>query len=362
MRAHKSSWKIAIRCGLLLILIGLIIGGGIWWYENQPRQRMMQHGYPKDEAELILGRVDDADIETILEFDYSSRLIEMVQHEEFQTNRLQSYLEITSTPFYDMLIDKNGKFTLEEIMLVANASQEGLELGLILLEDYYIPERLERYYNFLLENQTASPAETVQLVNANRDREYYSEPEPAETAGHLILVNKYYYLEPDFQVDLAVMPASYGAVGVQMERDTYAAFQKMYDAALSDGYQLYVTSGYRGYVEQEQVYQDWVRQVGEEDAKNYAALPGFSEHQTGQALDIFVAGQTTQSFANHPAEKWLAENAYKYGFILRYAEETENLTGYDYEAWHYRYVGVEVATKIRELRLTLEEYVAYFET
>lgn len=344
-----------------MLLIGLIIGGGIWWHENQPQQRMMWQGYPADEAELILDCVNDGDVETILEFDYSSRLIEIVQHEDFQVNQLRSYLETISSPLYDAVMEGNGQFTLEEIMLVANAPQEGSKLGLILLEDYYIPERLERYYNFLLENQTALTAEIVQLVNTNRDREYYSEPEPAETSGHLILVNKYYYLEPDFQVDLVVMPASYGAVGVQMERETYTAFQKMYEAALIDGYQLYVTSGYRGYAEQEQVYQDWVRQVGEADAKDYAALPGFSEHQIGQALDIFVAGQTTQTFASHPAAKWLAENAYTYGFILRYAEETENLTGYDYEAWHYRYVGVEAATKIHELGLTLEEYVAYFE-
>lgn len=141
-----------------------------------------------------------------------------------------------------------------------------------------------------------------------------------------------------------------------MDITAYQQFEKLYAAALAAGFQLYVTSGYRSYEEQESVFQSWVEQVGAADAPNYAAKPGFSEHQTGYALDVFVPGSTTADFATTPAAKWLADHAPEFGFILRYPEDKVDLTGYSYEAWHLRYVGLEHAAAITEQDLSLEEY------
>ena len=87
---------------------------------------------------------------------------------------------------------------------------------------------------------------------------------------------------------------------------------------------------------------------------------GYSEHQTGLALDIVTYGASMDTFENTDEFKWLSDNAYKYGFILRYPKGKEKLTGYSYESWHYRYVGKDVAKKIHDLDITYDEYYAYY--
>lgn len=349
MRHKQRTWRFWATIVLIFLVLVVAAGSGAYYYYNLPEQKLKRSGYSTDEATLILDRVDENDIATVLDFNNHSQLLEILQSSEFQRAKLEQYLNYA----------RDFDFSVAEIVFLGN--HENTKLLEIMQAQYYITTRLNRYYDYLLQHAELSAYEIIALVNADRDREFYTQPEPAQTNGHLMLVNKYHYLEPVFVVDLVTMPATYGSVGVQMERATYTAFLQMYQDALKNGFQLYVTSGYRGYDEQDEVYQSWVVQIGADAAKNYAALPGFSEHQTGRAIDVFVPGQTTTSFANHLAAKWLAENAHKYGFILRYPAEAENLTGYDYEPWHFRYVGVDVATKIFERSLTLEEYVAYFE-
>ena len=91
-----------------------------------------------------------------------------------------------------------------------------------------------------------------------------------------------------------------------------------------------------------------------------AALPGYSEHQTGLAFDVMTSTSTTETFENTKEYEWLKNNAYKYGFILRYPKDKEDITGYAYESWHYRYVGKEIAKKIKEENITYDEYYAYY--
>lgn len=344
---RRHTGRFWITLGLIFLVLVIAGAGGIYYY-NLPAQKLQRAGYSKAETTIILENITEDDIAKALDFTNHRQLLEILQDSDFQQANFAKYLEYA----------QSFEFSTAEIIFLGN--HEGARLLEIMQTQYYIAERLERYYNYLLAHPEPSAEEIIALVNAERDREFYDAPEKAQADGHLMLVNKYYYLEPDFAVDLVNMPAMYGAVGVQMERETYAAFLQMFQAALQAGVQLYVTSGYRGYNEQDEVYQSWVAQVGAEAAKNYAALPGFSEHQTGCAIDVFVPGQTTTSFAAHPAAKWLAENAHFYGFILRYPNGKEQLTGYDYEPWHFRYVGAEAATEIFERRLTLEEYVAYF--
>lgn len=117
---------------------------------------------------------------------------------------------------------------------------------------------------------------------------------------------------------------------------------------------LVMASGYRSYETQAQVYQENVDQYGKEQADRQSARPGYSEHQTGLTMDF---GPITENFANSAAYKWLTDNAYKYGWILRYPASTEAVTGYMYEPWHWRYVGVTVATDMRNKGIaTLEQY------
>lgn len=138
------------------------------------------------------------------------------------------------------------------------------------------------------------------------------------------------------------------------------AAKTMFDAALEDGIKLLGASGYRSYDVQVGLYNSRVEQLGEEEASFYTAPPGASEHQTGLALDIL--GEDYQylddNFDQSESFKWLEENCYKYGFILRYLKGKEDITGFGYEPWHFRYIGsTEIAEEIMKNNLTLEEYL-----
>ena len=135
--------------------------------------------------------------------------------------------------------------------------------------------------------------------------------------------------------------------------ETQKAFTEMQKAAAKDGISLTIKSGFRSYATQEALYQRYVARDGKAAADRYSARPGHSEHQTGLALDINKASDT---FNGTPEAKWLAANCWKYGFIIRYPEGKESITGYKYESWHVRYLGKDLAKSVTESGLTLEEY------
>jgi len=121
-----------------------------------------------------------------------------------------------------------------------------------------------------------------------------------------------------------------------------------------------VSSAYRSYSYQVSLYGKYVRDQGQSVADTQSARPGYSEHQTGLAVDVEPYDQqcdVEQCFADLPAGKWIAANAYKYGFIIRYTKDKTHVTGYEYEPWHVRYVGVELATEMHNQHIeTLEEF------
>ena len=158
----------------------------------------------------------------------------------------------------------------------------------------------------------------------------------------ILIVNKKYSI-----------PSSFGGVN----SDATNALKKMQADALSLGYNIPLRSGYRSYNTQKAIYENYVKTRGLTYADQRSARAGHSEHQTGLAFDI---GQVSQAFGNTAAGKWLATNCHKYGFIIRYPKGKELITGYSYEPWHVRYVGVNVATEIMEKSLTLEEYLGIF--
>ena len=135
--------------------------------------------------------------------------------------------------------------------------------------------------------------------------------------------------------------------------ETKIAFSKMQNDALIDGITLWITSGYRSYKDQKTIYNNYVKQSSKEEADTYSARPGYSEHQTGYVIDV---NDATSKFENTPEAIWLQKNAHKYGFIIRYPSGKDSYTGYKYEPWHLRYLGVEKATQITESGLSLEEY------
>jgi len=180
-----------------------------------------------------------------------------------------------------------------------------------------------------------------------------------------MLVNKYYKLDETFEPnDLVTIKTdhSWGTYGEnKIREEVYTAFKDMWNSALESDIYLMINSSYRPYNDQERVYNNYKNKNGESYADKIAARPGYSEHQTGLALDIFcTTNGSTKTFASSDAYKWLLENSYKYGFILRYPEGKENITGYAFESWHYRYVGKDLAKKIYDENITFDEYYAYY--
>lgn len=140
-----------------------------------------------------------------------------------------------------------------------------------------------------------------------------------------------------------------------------AAFEEMAAAAALEDFHLVAFSTYRSYEYQVSLYDRYVERDGVEEADRYSARPGYSEHQTGLAFDIGEANKeqdwASSRFGDTEAGKWIADNAHLYGFIMRYPEGKEPITGYMHESWHFRYVGEEIATDIYENNSTLEEYL-----
>lgn len=146
------------------------------------------------------------------------------------------------------------------------------------------------------------------------------------------------------------LPASYnpGVQPVAMD-----AFYDMQAAAAADGISLWILSSYRSYEDQEVIYNRYVAQDGRDAADTYSSRPGHSDHQTGYTFDL---NSLEQDFQYDPAGQWLDKNCYKYGFIIRYPKGKDSSTGYMYEPWHVRYIGVDLATKVTQSGLSLEEY------
>ena len=145
----------------------------------------------------------------------------------------------------------------------------------------------------------------------------------------------------------------------EMRLDAANALENMFNDAKEEGINLIAISGYRSYDYQEVVYDRSVATEGQEYTDNYVAIPGTSEHQTGLVMDLLSDEYLSldEGFENTIAYQWLMENMTNYGFILRYPKGKEEITGYDYEPWHLRYVGVDVAKEIMNKGITLEEYL-----
>jgi D-alanyl-D-alanine carboxypeptidase len=181
----------------------------------------------------------------------------------------------------------------------------------------------------------------------------------------MALVNKDFYLPEDYTPGDLVRPNvefSFGEEEIEkslMRKEAAEALEKMFASAAKDGIELYAISGYRSYSRQKSLFEAEVNRVGLEKAVQAVAFPGASEHQSGLAMDISSKSNKfylNEAFADTTEGKWLKDNAYRFGFILRYPKEKKDITNYMYEPWHYRYVGIKAATIMYKHNWTLEEY------
>lgn len=198
---------------------------------------------------------------------------------------------------------------------------------------------------------------TQERILSEADRRLLKEPDSL-----LVLANKTYYLAADYVPEDLVQPDVFNYYEDKRELRAPAAeaLEILFAAAEEEGYKLVFRSGFRSYDIQKIIFERKVKERGFEAANQVSAKPGQSEHQTGLAADITswsVKNALDEAFGETPEGIWVAENAHLFGFIIRYQIDTVDITKYQYEPWHLRYMGIEDATRIYEAGVTLEEYL-----
>ncbi len=217
---------------------------------------------------------------------------------------------------------------------------------------------IDRYYKYYKNNKKLSINDIITRVNLGLDYDFYTHTRKAKDLNKdYILVNKYSYLEEDYiPNNLEIIPEEYARSGMRLVKNAKDAFVAMAREARKDKRPIIAMSSYRSYKYQVNLFEKYKEADGIKDADTYSARAGFSEHQTGLCVDIYDGVLDYTNFEQSDSFDWMQKNAYKYGFILRFPEGKENITGYQYESWHYRYVGKDIAKYIHNNDITFEEY------
>lgn len=252
-------------------------------------------------------------------------------------------------------LDSSKENTVVTLSTTGNVYEQELEQFRRL--PYFINENKDRYVNYKTKNPSYSYEDVITHVNIGLDHAFYTNVEPALNPGSLtVLTNKYRQLPEYFVPELATISNTYSSRTLQVTPEAKIAFETMCSDASKLGLTIKAVSAYRSYDYQYNLY--WSKANPKNPASiarrdKVSARAGFSEHQTGLTLDIVGLDEwvdTTNEYA------WYKDNAHLYGFILRYPKGKDAITGYQYEPWHIRYVGIELATAIYQSGLTYDEY------
>lgn len=325
----------------------------------------------------------DTSINTILKYGKKDQVLnsknnkvldKIFNSKDYKDKNFNIYLELNDsniTNFVSLtnsLIDKG--YNAKEINGILKNSSEDDVLEFLKLDyqegidnylqfDFFKLSNYQEYIDYKKENNI-DYEDIVVDVNIGLNKNYYEDANTISDFSTTMLVNKYNGLDEYFiPSDLVSVDKEYAIDSKQKaNREMYEAFIKMSDDCKKEtGYKVIFRSGYRDYKSQEDTYNLYLKTYGKKYAEVYAAHAGFSEHQTGLAVDI--KAESSNTFAGTKESNWLSKNAHKYGFILRYKKETEDITGYKYESWHYRYVG-SIAKKVYESKMTYDEYYIRF--
>jgi D-alanyl-D-alanine carboxypeptidase len=258
------------------------------------------------------------------------------------------------------------KYNIDEINLIYdNVSDEFLD-SVILKEyvydivrylkvDIFKEEYLSRYKAYFNGNYS----KTVLYVNIGLDKDFYTDVDTTSVFSTTMLVNKYHGVSKDLVVPNLVKLDSECSNGDNyLNSEAAEMFVKLCKAAKKEGYSVLANYTYRDFETQQSIWDQYLKLYGQKYNDKYVTKPGFSEHHTGLAID--VKSGNFDVFKNSKEYNWMLDNSYKYGYIHRYQSSKEAITGISSEAWHFRYVGVDVATYMYENKLSFEEYYALF--
>lgn len=295
---------------------------------------------------LDIKYIDDEDfisnINKLLNLGYSSKDINAIY------NKIPDSVNIISTSKYN-----------KDIINIMNLSYFKID-NLKRYLDYDITE-VKSIYDISNIKKDFNYEDVVTYVNANLDKEYYSSDNliSNEDASKIdVLVNKYHKLDENYEPsDLTIIDSKYASGTQKLRKEAQIKFEEMANDIAKENLKIYAGSTYRSYTYQKGLYDRYVKKDGFAAAETYSARSGYSEHQLGLAVDI-VNGKWDYLSENDKEYDYLVKNSYKYGFILRYPRGSEYVTGYMFEDWHFRYLGIELATKVFNSGLTYDEYIA----
>lgn len=344
---------------ILLILFSLIIYGGFKIIKQN-------NEYSK---EAIDSASNYESINRLEDYKYSKTLEEILTNSLYIDNYLDEYLLIEYIEKDNFLLDINTYLSIgynseeiNNIFLLSSINQEKLLnmnyidfIKYIDISNYNVLNTL-RYESYLEVNEYDLQT-VVTYVNINLDLEFYEIVEEIDDKSSVdALVNKFNSLTSEYIPANLVSLDGYSSITINEEAGKY--FTLMINAAMEDGFTFEPTSAYRDSVWQNNLYTYYVSKDGETIANTYSAKPGHSEHQTGLAIDIKnpTYYNSTGVRLNDEDYAWVLANSYKYGYIVRYPNDSEFITGYMEEPWHLRYLGVELATAVVNSGLTYDEY------
>lgn len=356
---------------LKIIFIVILVFLGMFLFYSYQVKDVSKLGYDKEASKniLLLGKKD-----AIKSYEYSDTLNAAFKSKYYKDANLDSYSKIKYQDQKNIiknintLIDKGYSNSNISLILAHGNDDDVSEFAkrdkIKYLEEFYSLSYAKlKYYDRYVKysSETGEDEETTVLfVNLSMDTDDYVNPVKTSAFSIDMLVNKHYKLDEDFVPDdLVEFDQKYCNDEVQEgNREAVVAFKNMYEAAKKEGLGLVINSSYRSYQDQENICNTFKDLYGEGYVTKYVALPGFSEHQTGLAFDI--GSTSSKVFAESKEYEWMKENAYKYGFILRFTKSNAYITGFRSEPWHYRYVGKKVAKYIYDNNISLEEYYAEF--
>lgn len=356
---------------LKIIFIVILVFLGMFLFYSYQVKDVSKLGYDKEASKniLLLGKKD-----AIKSYEYSDTLNAAFKSKYYKDANLDSYSKIKYQDQKNIiknintLIDKGYSNSNISLILAHGNDDDVSEFAkrdkIKYLEEFYSLSYAKlKYYDRYVKysSETGEDEETTVLfVNLSMDTDDYVNPVKTSAFSIDMLVNKHYKLDEDFVPDdLVEFDQEYCNDDVQEgNREAVVAFKNMYEAAKKEGLGLVINSSYRSYQDQENICNTFKDLYGEGYVTKYVALPGFSEHQTGLAFDI--GSTSSKIFAESKEYEWMKENAYKYGFILRFTKANAYITGFRSEPWHYRYVGKKIAKYIYENDISFEEYYAEF--
>lgn len=371
----KKVKKIRIKPGFLKILkvVGIIfcLFLGLFIFYLKQIHELTSLGYSKKASQKILFSFQK---NTVLAFGKNKTLNAAFESDDYIEENMDHYVKINYVNHEHFISNINKLLKIgysdSEINLIFGHGDDDA-VGrftkrdkIRYLEEFFVVDyaKLDNYDRYVkYSDETGEDEEsTVLFVNLDMDLEDYQDSSLEDKFSYDMLVNKHHHLDEKFVPEqLVKIDLEYASEkGLECSKVALDAYKKMNEAASKEGYELVINSAYRSYQDQVELSDEYLKWYGQSYVDKYVAKPGYSEHQTGLAFDI--GSRKVNVFSNSKEYQWMLDNAYKYGFILRFPKKYEGVTGFRSEPWHYRYVGVDIAEYIHENDMPYEEYWAMF--